>query len=420
MSRVAIPFPESGATSAKAKSLQGFLSGAAFGCLWLFVFSVPWENMSLIDGLGTMGRMTGMIAFGVGVLAFADVPKLHKINAPQVLMMAFFCWRTLTFLWTMDEDQTLREIGTMVQFTGMIWLLNQYARSRGRQVLLLQAYVLGTIVSGAGTVYQYLSGSVADGMYLRYAAQGFNPGDLALIFVLSIPMSLYLMTQRKGCASPWINRLHLGLTTVAILLNAARGVLLAAVPTVMMAPKAIGRMTSKQVLGLVVAGAIGVVAVVSVVPETSWTRLSTIADEVRYGDLNVRKDIWKAGIEMLRRRPFIGVGAGAYDTSVQSIMGTAWVAHNTFLSVLVEEGVIGFALFGLMLCSLWIRNLKVDPLERRLWMVMLMVWAVGVMELTWESRKPTWLVFGLMSVAPVTEIRRPPSIRLRGYEPVRG
>ena len=109
---------------------------------------------------------------------------------------------------------------------------------------------------------------------------------------------------------------------------------------------------------------------------------------------------------MLRRRPFIVVGAGAFDTCVQPIMGIAWVAHNTFLSVLVEEGVIGFALFGLMLCSLWSRILKAAPLERRLWMVMLLAWAIGVMDLTWESRKPTWLVFGLMSVVPVGEIKR--------------
>jgi hypothetical protein len=37
-----------------------------------------------------------------------------------------------------------------------------------------------------------------------------------------------------------------------------------------------------------------------------------------------------------------------------------------------------------------------DPWERALWLTSLLVWVVGVSTLTWEHRKPTWLLFALI------------------------
>ena len=80
------------------------------------------------------------------------------------------------------------------------------------------------------------------------------------------------------------------------------------------------------------------------------------------------------------------------------------VAHNTFISVLVEEGLIGFVLFVLILAGLWQGASTLRTPEKRLWMIVLLVWTVGVMELTWEYRKPTWLLFGLLA-ASITAVR---------------
>jgi O-antigen ligase len=377
------------------------LSKASFGFLWLFVFCVPWENMSLVPGLGTIGRLVGMAAFGVGILGTLDSGRVTKMTAPQMLMAAFCWWRAMTYLWTLDSAETVREIGTTLQLIGMVWLLNQYAQGATRQASLLQAFVLGTCVSAIGTIYAYVSGTFADQQYLRYAPSGFNPGDLALVLVLSLPMSVYLILQPQHSVLALVNRVHLILTGIAILLTAARGALIAVLATLVMAPFAVKRMSPKQMLLMFLVGAIGAGVMMSTVPDTSWERLSSIMDEVKYGNLNERVDIWKAGIDLFRTRPFIGVGAGAYLTGVKSILGVGWVAHNTFLSVLVEEGAIGFVFFGLILWTLIATILRHTALEKRLWLALLLAWAVGVMDLSWDSRKPTWLLFGLISLQPL-------------------
>jgi O-antigen ligase len=127
------------------------------------------------------------------------------------------------------------------------------------------------------------------------------------------------------------------------------------------------------------------------------------------GTLHKRTLIWKAGLKVLRSHLVLGVGAGEYPEAVRPWIGTPgvpghrYVAHNTFLSVLVECGVVGLGLYALMLGTIALYVWTLPHTERALWAIMLLVWVVGVSTLTWEHYKPSWLIVALI----MTEWGRP-------------
>jgi O-antigen ligase len=386
------------------------LGKVAFGLLWLLVFTIAWENIVILPGIGTIGKLVGGIAFAAGALAIIDRGRMHKFAALHGVMALFVIWGGFTYFWSTAPQRTAQEVVTYVQLLLMVWLIRELASSKKLQQRLMGAYVLGTYVSAISTFLVFRSGSTAD--YDRYAAQGFNAGDLALMLVLSIPFSIYLSSVEHRRPLLWLYRLHPAVAIAGVFFTAARGGFIDLLLSLLIVPLSFRRWKLQQKFAVACAALCAIVAALYLVPESSWARIATIGQEVRTGTLNERTTIWKAGFEAFRTHPLQGVGVNAFAPTVQRSLGTPeqirkaaaneiveYVAHNTFISVLVEEGLVGFTLFVLILGGLWWGMTKLDRPERNLWFVLLLVWTVGVMELTWEYRKPTWILFGLLSAA---------------------
>lgn len=395
-----------GAFLAVASKLSG-LRKLAFAFLWLMVFAIPWENALMVPGVGTIARSIGVLAGVLGVLAIIERQSVRLPSAGHVLITLFVLWAAASYLWTLDPEETLLATGTFFQLFMMVWLIWELASGEGEQRQLMQAYVLGTFVSGIDTVYRYFFNLESELMN-RYASTGFNPNDLALVMALSIPLSYYLAIQSEGLMA-WVYRLQLILAGTTILLTASRDGLLASLVALTIVPLTFARLLRPQKIASILTVAVLVCSGLFFVPSASWERLSTIPQELIQGTLNARRLVWEAGREVFRVHPFQGVGAGAFRESVSRSMGVAMVAHNTFLSVLVEEGVIGFGLFCALMGVLGVSACQMPPLARRLWIVTLGVWVVGVCGASWEMQKPTWFVFGLLLAQWASMVQRWPT-----------
>ena len=365
----------------------------AFAFLWLLVFAIPWEDAVTIPGFGTGTRLIGIPALALGVMAIVERGKVRRPGAGHVIMILFAMWAAVSYLWSVDPEETLVAASSYRQLLVMVWLIWELSYRAREQTRLMQAYILGTFVSGIDTIYLFLSHHEA--AYQRYTGSGLNPNDLALIMALSIPTSYYLLVQSKGWIV-WVYRLQLLLAGTAILLSAARGGFLAGVVAFSIVPLTYVRLSRRRRIAALLTTALVICGGLAFLPSSSWERLSTIPNELRQGTLTGRTVIWTAGWELFRMHPFLGVGAAGFRDSVSRALSEPIVAHNTFLSVLVEQGVIGFTLFCALLGVLGLSVSAMPSLPRRFWIVILGVWVVGVSSLTWELRKPTWFFFGLL------------------------
>lgn len=379
------------------------LGKLAFASLWLLTFAIPWEDAITLSGFGTSARLIGVVTVVLGLAAILERGTLKRPRPGHFVMALFVISAAVSYLWSLYPEGTLIQMVTYIQLFTLVWLIWELCPGIREQKQLMQAYVLGTFVSGTDTICRFLAHQ--ESAYQRYAGSGLDANDLGLMMALSIPVSYYLLIQEKG-RMVWVYRLQIILAVTTVLLTASRGATLACLVALAIVPLTHTRLTTNKKIALLLTLSLLVSGVLLLVPATSWERLSTVPNEVEHGTLTGRTVIWKAGWQIFREHPFLGIGSNAFRLVVSRVLeepirlddpdSPAPPAHNTFLSVLVEQGVIGFSIFCALLAVLGFSLTAMPSFPQKLWIVVLAVWAVGVSSLTWEMRKPTWFFFGLL------------------------
>jgi O-antigen ligase len=217
---------------------------------------------------------------------------------------------------------------------------------------------------------------------------------------MSIPLSYFLSLRSDYVVMRWFYRIQIMLAAGTIFLTASRTGFLSGVVAIGVVPLVHWKVAKPhRFTNLAFATALVIIAGL-LAPEYSLRRLSTISSEVSGGTLGLRTTIWTAGLELFPMHPLLGIGAGAYQELVAPVLGRpmegSYVAHNTFLSVLVEEGIIGIGIFCWVLTLLIVAIRGMPPCQKLCWTMVLAAWTVGVMASTWEYYKETWFLFSMV------------------------
>jgi O-antigen ligase len=225
----------------------------------------------------------------------------------------------------------------------LLYVLVRYAVCSDRQFRGLVLLVIGVVlVQAVSGIVQMHAGVGLGGITpldeagtrrIRGAGIFNDPNDLALALVTTVPLLVALATERA--AGPG-RRAAIGMSLATVLTalyftNSRGGVLALGVSVIVLAY----RMVGKWIATLVVA--IGLTAAVAFGP----TRINEMqADEE---SAQGRIVAWSEGLQMLKSQPVLGVGWTRF-TSYH-----AKVAHNSFVHVLAETGLIGgFCFVGLL------------------------------------------------------------------------
>jgi O-antigen ligase len=173
--------------------------------------------------------------------------------------------------------------------------------------------------------------------------------------------------------------------------------MLATTVALLIIPLSMTRLSPGRLMtAVVMLGAAGVLAV-AYVPETLIERLATTGTEVEGGSFGGRGKLWRAGLAVFPEHPVFGHGTGSYKSAITPRLGpAAQVAHNSYLSVLVEQGIVGFLLYMAMFAAVVVSLFRLPRLERRFALVLLGTLAVAMFPLTWEDRRPVWFVLAAL------------------------
>jgi O-antigen ligase len=382
------------------------LERIAYLSLCGFLFSMPWEEAPQLNGF-PLGRWLGVNTLGIAVLWLGVKGQRRSLSGLHYWMASFVLLSAMSLLWTSDGEWTLIRIGTYSQLLVAVWLIWELATVEAGVLGLMKAYLLGILVASLLTIYNFASGTTAAQLEAarglqrweesRYSIMGVNENDLGLMLAMAMPLIIYLVVRVKKI---WM-RMFLWIELIAciatILLTGSRGAFVSAAIAMAMLPLSFKFLPPSQKMAAALACAGAVACATFFIPTGTLGRLLLLSTELTQGTLTHRTLIWSAGLGAFRDHPFLGIGSGAYAATVLRVVNVPYVAHNTFVSVLVELGVVGALLLLALLASLYYTAFRMRKLERRLWVTVLLTWTVGVMALTWEYHKPTWIMFGLLA-----------------------
>jgi O-antigen ligase len=91
------------------------------------------------------------------------------------------------------------------------------------------------------------------------------------------------------------------------------------------------------------------------------------------------------------------------------------VAHNSYLSVLVEEGFVGFLLYITMFIAVFLALMRLPTMERRFALVLFATICVAMLPLSWDDRKSVWFV--LAGIVGLVTARYTPAFAYRQPAP---
>jgi O-antigen ligase len=364
---------------------------------WLslvLIFTIPWEVVVEYPALGSMSRIAGLAAAAFWVVTVVVTGRLRFPGLLHLTLFLFVLWNAVSVFWSADANRTIEHLGTWIQLFIMIYILWDLYTTRAAVMGGLQMYILGSYVALGNTIVNYFSGNTF--YYERFSAAGTNPDDLGTFLALGIPVACYLAlsksTYKMNRLLKLVNYAYIPAALVGVALSGTRTALIATIPGIVFGLASLTRVRLWARIAIFMLLISAGLALLPLIPPASLQRLGTTGTEFAGGDLNGRKTIWREGLAAFAEHPLTGVGSNMY----RSVNFVGKVAHNSYISVLVELGLIGFGLFLMILTIVVIQALRQAKWRSRFWLSILVTWGIGASTLTLEYRKPTWLFLSLI------------------------
>lgn len=422
-----------GGTVALPNRYELRMRSAAYWLTVAFVFTIPWENAIQLGEFGRVSKGLGFVTAIVWAGSLVVRGWLRPLDATQRAFFLFLVWGGLTIYWSIDSTETLKGFLTLTQIFIMLLIIWDLFDSEDAIRAGLQAYVLGAFITTAGVMYAYLTvGEVRFAEHQRYQALSFETDGIALILAIAAPAAWYLATTAPPMSreSPLrlVNFAYVPLALFALTLTGTRGAAIASIPTALFILWSLRRAGASARLLAWAAIAVAIAGIFWFAPREPLARIGTAVTvtDLSEGALSGRWHIWTQSWNAFLRRPIAGAGVDAHRAAVQSRLDdlTAYKkaekeAHNTYLSVLVEMGLVGLFLFATIIVIVLTRVRQFRGWQAWYWWTQLAVLSIGGVSLSLEESKSVWIMVSLCVASAALLERREGAFDRRGLPALR-
>src|SRR5687768_14005106 len=300
--------------------------------------------------------LTGLIAIGLYAFERSDARRPSEIfrMATTKSLLAFLAWMVMALPGALVVGNSLDLVlGSFVKTVAFFLLVVGAVRGIRDVERLAMVYVVAATVYAAVAITRFDLGS-GDAWRLGHLYY-YDANDLATFLVTAMPLGLYFLHNGRRTVTRVLALFALAVIAVAFVRTGSRGgfiALAAMTGFILLRYSAISlarRLAATVLISLVVIGTAS---------DQYWSQMSTIGSDADYNrtDESGRMQIWNRGIGYMLRHPLLGVGPNNFQTAEGRLspiaerqqfgVGVRWsAAHNTYIQVGAELGVIGLRLF---------------------------------------------------------------------------
>jgi O-antigen ligase len=306
--------------------------------------------------------LTGMLGILLYVLDRNATRQLSPLLiGPTKFLLAFFVWMVLSVpLALVISNSFDLVVNNFSKTVVMFFVIAGCVRGPRDIERLMLVYLVGATTYAAVVIAEFdLSGATWRLSRLYY----YDANDFATFAVTAVPLGVYFLNTNKRFISQLLAAASLTILTVAFVRTGSRGGFVA---MAIAAGYLVFRYTAIPLTRRLAAASIVVLVTLGVASSQYWAQMGTILSEVDYNrsDESGRMHIWKRGIGYMLQFPVLGVGPQNFPTAEGTLssfagrqqfgVGVRWnAAHNIFVQVGAELGVLGLVLFvGLFVSAL--------------------------------------------------------------------
>lgn len=353
----------------------GGLVGLALIALLLSDITVGVVAFVIIQPLALLiGGGESLISKGAGVILL--VTWLVSLRYPSVrrrylsfiannpvltgAIVAFMGWCLASVLWTLSVSSSVDAIQRYALGFLLLAIVFTATRDRRAAILICGAFSISAVLS---TLIGIATGNSPEG---RLAGTFEDPNEFA---AFCVPALLIAAALAATALTP-LRRLAFAsgalVCALGIVLSGSRGGIIAIAAALVMWVIFGGRWRMKVLVASVLVGIVVVGYVNVAASPATRARLESITqgDKVSSNGGTGRAEIWSIGLRAYHGHPIQGSGVGTFTKATPRYLArpglvrrgdffsdTPKVAHNMYLHVLVEVGLIGLGLFLLVLLA---------------------------------------------------------------------
>lgn len=337
----------------------------------LIIFTVAlnsdWRSSSII--------WWGSVAFFVCVFLYHGKAKLAYERKYTLWMISFLLICMLSIFWAASRTQVVGMMKSIVVNTAIIFMIRSYITCKD-DVHRIIHILLAAITINA--VYLLLLNKTAllsintnvNSTANRLGAEGaWNANSIGMMMAIGFIFFLYYFrTEKKTSAKLLYGFLAIIMVFVALVTGSRKAlitVLAGAVVYLILDSEGKRIRSLLLVIAVLLAGFYLVMEVPYFYSIIGWRMEAMLAKFTGVGVADhstlVRDEFINAGIEVFMQHPVIGVGLDCFRIFNAKITGYPWYAHNNYVEMLADLGLVGFSIYYsgyLYLLKEFIRNIK--------------------------------------------------------------